>query len=360
MAARRVVPKGGATISDVAAAAGVSRAAVSKVLRDAYGVSDEMRRRVNTVIAELGYRPRVSARAMRGSTSTIGVVLPHFGSQFFAEVMEGATAELRGSPYQFIVAPVDDAHHDSRRALEALHDRQVDGIIAISPLVEPLWLEEFAAHVPLVELGRHDESIGYDTVVGDDFQGTRQGMEHLLEQGHRRIAHMTHVDLVLGELTITPPAVRRAGYEAAMRAAGLAEQVDVIPGRFEEAPACRAMHAALDAGARPTAVFAGNDEAALGVLRAIAERGLTTADIAVLGYDDGPLARHPSVSLSTIHQDGVEMGRRSAALLVERIEGRTTAVHETHPTRLMTRDSTSGPAPDTATGIGWEGSVPVP
>jgi LacI family transcriptional regulator len=358
MAADYTQRKGGATISDVAAAAGVSRAAVSKVLRDAYGVSDAMRAKVNSAIEELGYRPRVSARAMRGSTSTIGVVFPHFGSQFFAEILKGTSTEYRAGPYQLILAPVDDEHRDSRRALEALYDRQVDGIIAISPLVEVEWLEEMACRVPLVQLGRHDESRAYDTVVGDDADGTRQAMAHLLERGHRRILHITHVDPLYGDETATPHAVRRMGYESAMRQAGLASKIEVVPARFEEDSACRAMHEALDRGSRPTAVFAGNDDAALGVLRAVAERGMTTADIAVLGYDDAPMAGHPGIGLSTVHQDGFEMGRRLGALLVERFEGRREAVHEVHATRLIVRGSTTSAFRRTDAG-GTAGAVAV-
>ncbi|NMO56838.1 LacI family transcriptional regulator [Actinoplanes sp. TBRC 11911] len=330
-----------ATIDDVADAAGVSRAAVSKVLRDAYGVSKAMRERVNQAIADLNYRPQISARVMRGSAYTVGVVIPHFGSYFISDIVEGVTAHLRDTPYQVIVAPADDEHRIGHRALEALYDRQVDGIIAIAPLAKPDWLEALAVKVPLVQLGRHDVSQRYDTIAGDDAAGARLVMAHLLGEGHQRIAHLAHVDPGTSRLRTTPQAIRRAVYQSAMREAGLSEHIQVITARYEEEPARRAMHAALDRGDAPTAVFAGNDDAALGVLRAIAERGLTTADIAVAGYDDARLASHPNISLTSVNQDGHQMGQRAAALLLERVDGRDEAVHETHEARLIVRTSST-------------------
>ncbi|MEV6302935.1 LacI family DNA-binding transcriptional regulator [Actinoplanes sp. NPDC051861] len=332
---------GRATIDDVARAAGVSRAAVSKVLRDAYGVSDAMRERVNRAIAELDYRPRVAARAMRGSALTVGVVIPHFGSYFISDVLEGVAAHLRETPYQMILAPADDEYRAGYRAVEALYDRQVDGIVVIAPLERPDWLEAVARRIPLVQLGRHDQSQRYDTIVGDDAAGSRLVMAHLLERGHQRITHLTHLDRGVPRSTLTPQATRSSVYQQTMRQAGLSRHIRVIAARFEEEPARRAMGAALDRAEPPTAVFAGNDDAALGVLRALAERGLTTEDIAVTGYDDARLADHPGINLTSVNQNGHEMGRRSAALLVERIGGRRDAVHETHEPRLIVRGSST-------------------
>ena len=331
------------TIEDVATAAGVSRAAVSKVLRDAYGVSEDMRTRVNRAIAALDYRPSTAARAMRGTTSTIGVMLPLFRTSFFDEVMAGALEELDGSDYQLILAPVDSAHASGRRALEALSDRQVDGIIALSPLVEPEWLERFSYRTPLVELGRHDPSTHYDTVVGDDAAGTELVMEHLLALGHRRIAHLTHHDPALRHLARTPPALRRTGYEKAMTDAGLAGEIDVVETFFDDRRAAQDMRAALEAGSRPTAVFAGNDDAALGALRALAEvgstYGLPVDEVAVCGYDNSHVASHPLIGLTSVDQQGSVMGRLAARLIVERIGGRQEARHEITRPRLVIRSS---------------------
>ena len=330
-----------ATINDVAAAAGVSRAAVSKVTRGAYGVSEDMRQRVMAAIADLGYRPAVAAQAMRGSTSTIGVMIPLYRTSFFEDVLAGVAQELAATPFQLIQAPADPQHIEGHRALEALYDRQVDGIIAISPLVEPAWLEDLAQRVPIVELGRHDTPTHYDTVVGDDALGARLVMDHLLERGHREIAHLTHEDPHYRHLGTTPHAVRRAVYESTMTDAGLTQQIDVIAGHFQEKPAEVAFRAALDAGHRPTALFAGNDDAAVGALRAIADLGWTTADIAVCGYDNNYLSSHPLIQLTSVDQQGVRMGGCAARLLLERIGGRREAHHEILTPHLVTRASTT-------------------
>ncbi len=318
----------------------MSRAAVSKVTRDAYGVSDDMRRRVAKAVKDLGYRPQVAAQAMRGSTSTIGVMIPIYRTSFFDDVLAGVVTELSTTPFQLIQAPADPRHIEGYRALEALYDRQVDGIIAISPLVEREWLEDLARRIPVVELGRHDPSRHYDTVVGDDAVGARLVMNHLLERGHRRIAHLTQADPVTAALDTSPHGIRRVEYEAAMRRAGLADQIQVIAGQFQDRPAEVAVRAALQTGRRPSALFAGNDDAAVGALWAIADLGLTTADIAVCGYDNNHLASHPLIQLSSVDQQGVRMGRCAAELLRERIAGRREPRHEVMTPHLVIRAST--------------------
>ncbi|MEV6851796.1 LacI family DNA-binding transcriptional regulator [Actinoplanes sp. NPDC051411] len=331
------------TIDDVAQAAGVSRAAVSKVLREAYGVSDDMRARVGRAIEELGYRPRVAARAMRGTTSTIGIMVPISRTSFFDDVLAGASRQLDGSGYQLILAAADAAHRSGQRALEALADRQVDGVIALSPMVEPAWLEEYAKRTPLVELGRHDETRYYDTVVGDDTVGAEQVMRHLLENGHTAILHVTHDDPVIN--APTPPSLRRAAYERTMKEAGLAHEIDVVLALFDERIAAERMRAALEAGSRPTAIFAGNDDAALGVLRAIAEFGLDPRGIAVCGYDNSRIASHPLIQLTSVDQEGERMGQLAAQLLLERFGGRTQACREVIVPQLIVRSSSLGLMP---------------
>ena len=207
-------------ISDVALRAGVSKAAVSKVIRNAYGVSPTMRQRVEAAIEELAYRPRVAARVMRGASFTIGFEVPHLGNDFFTQVSEGAAGKLAGSGYQLILAP-GLGYLSGNAVLEALADRQVDGIIAIASDVEPEWLERLAEHVPLVLLGRHDPSGAYDTITDDDTAGVELVMDHLLLLGHRRIAHLT-IDTPSG---LAPQAHRLATYTDRMRRSGLEPQV---------------------------------------------------------------------------------------------------------------------------------------
>ena len=179
------------SISDVALEAGVSRAAVSKVIRNAYGVSPCHAQARETAIDKLAYRPRVAARAMRGASFTIGFEIPHIGNDFFTQIMEGATTGLAASRYQLIIAP-GLGYLNETTVLEALVDRQVDGVIAISSDVTADWLGQLAKHVPVVILGRHDRSGEWDTIT-DDAAGVDLVMDHLLGLGHQRIAHRRFV-----------------------------------------------------------------------------------------------------------------------------------------------------------------------
>jgi LacI family transcriptional regulator len=328
------------TIEDVAHAAGVSRAAVSKVIRDAYGVSDEMKAKVEAAIAELGYRPRVSARAMRGATYTLGIEIPTIKNTFFTKIIGGATSALEGTRYQLIIAFAGPHHDRGPQAIQVLADRQVDGILAVSTAVDPAWLEDLSQRIPLVMLGRHDASTHYDTLVNDDVEGARLAVRHLYDLGHRDIAHLTIDPVWENHLPTGPHAVRERGYRQAMDELGLADRTRIVYAS-QEGGSREAAMAILTDSARPTAVFAGHDELALGVLEAVAELGLTTSDVSVVGYDDTEIAAHPLVSMTSINQSGTRMGEIVVRLLLERIAGRTEPVHEVITPKLMARTTTA-------------------
>ncbi|MEU1972592.1 LacI family DNA-binding transcriptional regulator [Microbacterium sp. NPDC019599] len=334
-----LAPGRNATIEDVALAAGVSRAAVSKVLRDAYGVSDSMRERVTAAMTELNYRPRIAARAMRGRTFTIGIEIPVLGNQFFTRMLSGAMHALADTRYQVVIAPAEEKSRQGLRAIEALVDRQVDGVIAVSPRVTPEALERIAAHTPVVMFGRHDNSEAYDTVAGDDVVGAKAAMAHLLELGHTKIAHLTLPES--DEEHESPHGLRLQTYVGEMERAGLAGEILVIRTDEGQDAAYRTLRDALREGAEPTAVFAAHDELAIGALHAVAE---ADRPISVVGYDDVPIASHPALGLTTVDQPGDEMGARAIQLLLERVGGRTDAVHEVFEPQLRVRTSTTPPA----------------
>jgi LacI family transcriptional regulator len=325
-------------MGDVAVAAGVSKAAVSKVVRNAYGVSPAMRDRVEAAIDRLGYRPHVAARSMRGASFTIGFEIPQLGNDFFTQVLQGAAGELAGSSYQFIIAP-GIAGVPPTEVLNALADRSVDGFVAISPEVAPEWLERLAQDVPIVLLGRHDQSVNYDTVTNDDRMGAALVMDHLLELGHRRIAHITVGPVPGVPDELLPHTLRRQVYREVMAARGL-EPLMVESAPYE-GDAYRVTLGLLSSGAPPTAIFAGNDTLAIGSLRAVAELGLSTAEVSIAGYDGIDLAAHPLVSLTTVDQFGARSGAEAIQLLLERIqEGRTVARHHSVTPALRIRSST--------------------
>ena len=325
------------SMSEVAAAAGVSKGAVSKVIRNAYGVSPAMRVKVESAIAELGYRPSIAARSMRGASFTIGLEIPQLGNDFFTQVIQGAAAALADSGFQLIIAP-GQGEMRGAPVLNALIDRQVDGVIAISPEVEPGWLEELGANIPIVLLGRHDPSANYDTVVNDDAAGTVHVMNHLFSLGHTRIAHTSVEGATEVPEDLLPHTIRRRGYTSAMMHRQLRPQV-VIGGPLEP-DGYRAAMDLLVVADRPTAIFAANDTLAIGAIRARAQLGLSASEVSIVGYDNIDLAENPLISLTTIDQFGSESGVVAVRLLLERVrESRTTAVHHVVVPELRIRDS---------------------
>lgn len=326
------------SMEDVARKAGVSKAAVSKVIRDAYGVSPSMRVRVEAAISELGYRPRLAARAMRGSSFSIGLEIPNLGNEFFTQIMEGATAELAGSQFQLVIAP-GVGEFSGTRVLENLADRQVDGMIAVSPEVTPEWLEGLAREVPVVLIARHDDSQNYDTVTNDDEEGTRLAFEHLRELHHGRITHLTTEMTLDDSAARAPHTVRLTTYHSLMTGAGL-DPVVAFCGPSEDEAYERTRNL-LESDPGVTAIFAGNDTLAIGALRAVADLGFGAKDVSIVGYDDIRIASHPLVSLTTVTQFGERMGGMAVDLLLSRIRsGRTAPEHPEIQPELRIRSST--------------------
>ncbi|MEU8147673.1 LacI family DNA-binding transcriptional regulator [Nonomuraea sp. NPDC048901] len=331
------------TIHDVAREADVSMSAVSKVVRDAYGVSPEMREKVTAAIEKLGYRPHAGARGMRGRSYTIGVMLTELTSPFQPEIVQGITGELETSPFQEILIAGGTTPERHQRSIEALVDRQVDGLILIQPWTSQAWLEQLASRLPTVVIARHGHTSVYDTVVDDDHAGARLMVDHLVALGHRSIAHISAPSQDLPEPFILSHTARCQGYVKAMRRHGL--EPYVIESTYSEEGGYRAAAEALAGPTPPTAIFAGADIAALGVLRAAEERGIRVPeDLTVTGYDNIYVTTIGRISLTTIDQSGNLTGASSARLLLERLDGRTQPVNYVVAPRLMARH-TSAPPP---------------
>ncbi|WTL50559.1 LacI family transcriptional regulator [Streptomyces sp. NBC_01497] len=333
------------TITDVARHAGVSTSAVSKVLRNAYGVSDAMRERVRGAMDELDYRPHAAARGMRGRTYTIGVLLDNLRNAFFADILDGVTERLRGTDYQMLLGAAGFGAEDQTRLARAMVDRQMDGLILIGPGFSRHEVMAAAATVPTVVIGHHDTADVYDSVVDADAEGAALVVDHLVGLGHRRIALTSaHGNDGTG-WSGTPERVQRRGYQDAMRRHGLAPYARVATTAYSEEGGYRAGMELLAARPRPTAVFAGADVAAMGVFRAARELGLRIPqDVSLAGYNNTAVAAMAPVRLTSVDQAGELMGATAARLLLERIEGRDRAVLVSVSPSLVTR-RTTGPAP---------------
>jgi LacI family transcriptional regulator len=316
-------PRRRVTIADVAVHANVSPAAVSKVLRNAYGVSPAMRARVRQAMTDLKYRPHAAARGMRGQTYTLGVMLPEIRNPFFPDVVDGITGQLADTDYEVLMGAGGGDPDSNARITDAMIDRRMDGLILVGPLIRQRQLEVTAQTVPTVVIGRHGKSASYDAVVDDDIVGAGLIVDHLADLGHRRIAHIGHKDPGRGWPTTMPHNVRAEGYRQAMRRRGLGNEIDVVSTSYSEQGGYLGARELLSRPVPPTAIFAGADVAAIGVLKAVDEAGLRVPeDISLAGYDNISIGALGPISLTSVDQDGRLLGSNAARLLLERIQGR--------------------------------------
>jgi LacI family transcriptional regulator len=337
-AARRV------TIADVARHAGVSTSAVSKVLRNAYGVSAEMTGRVQSSIAELGYRPHAAARGMRGRSFTIGLLLDNIRNPFYGDILDGVTDALAKTDFQVLVGSAGFSPRHQSRLAEAMIDRAMDGLILVAPSMSRSQVIATARTVPTVVVGHHDTADEYDSVVDDDLAGAALVVDHLVALGHQRIAH-TSATATEGQWTRRPEQVRSDGYRQAMHRHHLDDAVRIAGTSYSEEGGYRAGRELLGRPGRPTAIFAGADIAAVGVLRAAYELGLRIPeDLSLVGYDNTTIASIAPINLTSVDQAGHDMGATAARLLRERMDGRSRSVLTSAAPRLITRNTT-GPPP---------------
>lgn len=334
------------TIVDVARHAGVSTTAVSKVVRNAYGTSPEMRNRVRTAIEVLGYRPSAAARALRGRTYTIGVMLPDVRNPFFTDILDGIADHLADTEYQLLMAGSCDDEASEARVTDAMIDRSMDGVVLIAPISSRARLKRVARTVPTVVIGRHGPSPGYDTVTDDDFAGAGLVVSHLAGLGHRRIAHIEHLERDPVRLTEMPNARRADGYRHAMRAHGLADEIDIASTSYTRDGGYLGTRQLLGRRHRPTAIFAGADIVAMGVLDALTEAGLfVPGDVSVAGYDNITFAAFAPISLTTVDQAGSRIGATAGRLLLDRIADRARPPAQvTYSPTLVVRRSTAPPS----------------
>ena len=331
-----------ATIEDVAARAGVSRSAVSKVLRNAYGISEQMRTGVEQAMAELNYRPQIAARGLRGRTYTLGVVMPNMRNPFFPDILDGIWRSLQGTQYQPLLAIRHSAEETEKALIEMMLDRKLDGLVMIAPMVGRDYLWKLAKSVPTVLLGRHETGGDFDTVNNDDERGAYLAVTHLIEQGHKHIAFFSFEPPE--DSAVNPVVFRLRGYIAAMQAHGLDNHLQICKtqsGASAEQDRKLAREV-LSAKKRPTAAFVWHDGVAINVMAVAQELGLDIPnDLAVVGYDNFGISALPQLQLSSVDQDAHTLGATAAELLIERIEGRTEPVHFTSEPKLVVRRSSS-------------------
>jgi LacI family transcriptional regulator len=261
-------------------------------------------------------------------------------------ISPGLTEQLADTDYQVIIVQGGETLKAETRAVDALVDRQIDGMLVVAPLSSKRRLEEVADGTPTVVLGSHERSAVYDSVFDDDDAGAELVVEHLIALGHRRIAHIAQKDASRGRPATVLYTIRAETYRRVMRDHGLADEIAVAATSYTEEGGYEGARQLLARSPQPTAIFAGADLAAFGALAALHEAGLAVPDdVSIAGYDNTRMAGLANVSLTSVDQDGVTMGKTVGRLLLERIEGRTASVRFSVTPALVPRRSTGPPPP---------------
>lgn len=327
-----------ATIQDVAVAAGVSIATVSKAVNGRYGVKTETADRVLSVVRDLGYESSLVASSMRSrKTGVIGVLVADF-EPFSAEVLKGVAAELHTSGYDLLAysgAKQQGSEGWERRSLSRLSGTLIDGAIMVTPTVVNV-----SAEVPIVAIDPHNGPAGLPTVESDSFGGALHAVQYLISIGHTRIGY------VAGRPDLRSSKLRDAGYRKALSDSGIVFDPSLVgSGLYEPQTARGAAHALLSRADRPTAIFAANDLSAIAVIEAASELGIQVpGDLSVIGFDDVPDATQMVPQLSTVRQPMQQLGATAASLLLSLMQGEPPrATHIRLPTRLIARATTAPP-----------------
>ncbi|WP_246267978.1 LacI family DNA-binding transcriptional regulator [Acrocarpospora macrocephala] len=234
--------------------------------------------------------------------------------------------------------------NSTNSTIEALVDRQVDGILMIAPLTSRADLDKIAESIPMVVLGRHEKSAIYDSVFDDDEYGASLVVEHLIGLGHRRIGHISQKDASRARPSASLISIRADSYARVMLDHGLEDEIAVAMTAWTEEGGYAGTRELLARAPGVTAIFAGADQAAFGALAAVHEAGLSVpGDVSVAGYDNTRMVALDHISLTSVDQDGLIMGRTAGRLLLERVEGRTASVRFSVTPSLVPRRSTAAP-----------------
>jgi len=310
---------------------------VSKVINDRYGVAAETYDKVMDIVSDLGYESSLVASSLRRhSTNVIGILVPEF-EPFSTELLKGISSAVEGTGYELLAYSGNLGHNHvgwERRSLSRLAGTLIDGAVIVAPTASVT-----DATIPVVAVDPHTGRPGPSTVEADNVGGARAATQHLIELGHRRIAHVRgRTDLVSAQL-------REQGYREALEAAGLTFDPELVRvGGYRAAETTDAARKLLTRPERPTAVFAANDLSAIRVMEIARELGLRVPeDLSVVGFDNVPEAANAVPALTTVAQPLHQMGAEAVRLLLGLLAGVTSEEHLLLPATLVVRASTAPP-----------------
>ena len=306
-----------ATLHDVAGRAGVSIKTVSRVVNGAPSVSDEIRTRVNAAITELQYVPNSFARSLKaGSGDTVGVIIDTLADPFFAALASAIEDRALTAGLNVVIGSTGFASDRERRQVERMAMQRVEALVLTPVAGSHLYLEQFRGAFPIVLVDRAFDIEGFDVVAVDDEGVSRRAVDHLLAHGHRRIA------FVGSDERYPTTTARLAGYHASLAAAGIEpDPAWIRPGPTRDVDAAGVTADLLALDRPPTAIFAANPRAGIGVAHHLHTSGRT--DVALISFGDFALAETLRPAVTIVHQDPVAIGIAAIERVLTHLDART-------------------------------------
>lgn len=331
------------TLTDIAKKTGFSVSTVSRVLHDRtgkYKIPEDTRSAIRRAAEELGYTPNKLARGLRlQKTHQLGIIVPDVSNPFFATMVKSVSKEARRAGYSIIVCDSDEDSNIEQESVQALLENRVDGLLLAAVGPEHDHLRDLqASHIPLVMLDRWPRDLDVDAIGVDNVKGGYQATQHLIHEGHKRIA------FIQGRRGTNASEGRLQGYLRAMEAA----QIPVLPGYvvgddFGTLNGYIETKSLLQLNQPPTAIFAAGDLIALGVMQALREESVPVpTTISLVTFDDPSFASYLSPALTAVEQPIERMGEMGVKLLLRRMRTPDAEVKQVllEP-RLIVRDSVS-------------------
>lgn len=313
-----------ATIKDVARLAGVNTALVSRVVNEdlTLSIRDETRERIKEAIIKLNYRPNSVARSLRKKvTKTIAVIVADIVNPYYAEIIKGAQKAASEKDFNLILFNTEEDMLQEKKCIDVILDRYIDGVILTSVYIEDETVDLLQKNnIKYVFVHRTSKTSDHHMcVTTDDIKGIMLSVQHLYDNGHKKIAHLA------GLLYTEPGLQRLEGYRKALMKFGLTFRSDyVIEAGFNEKGGYNSMMKLLSLNEPPTAVVAANDLIAIGAMEAIAEKGLKIPeDISVTGFDDIWVSKMINPPLTTVNFNIFDIGYNAAKMLIMKISGET-------------------------------------
>lgn len=330
------------TIHDIARELNISASTVSRALNNNPRISLKTKEKIRKIADELGYRPNTLASNLRNKKSnTIGIVVPLINRHFFSSVISGVEDVAYKAGYNVVISQSNDLFSKELNIVHSMFANRVDGLIISTAMQTENFdhLKLFQKkNIPLVLFDREIPEIETDKIIIDDYAGGFKVTQHLIEQGYKRISHIS------GPLNLRIYSQRKNGYLDALKKYGIEyDESLLLVNRLTTSDSVPAIQQLMNLPNPPDAIFCGNDTTALSVMIYLRDIGIRIPqDMGIVGFSDEPYSKVVSPSISTIAQPGFEMGQKAAELMIMKIEDKDKEFHTiVLPSELIIRESSN-------------------